>query len=174
MPIYSLYPLLEVITAVAEAKQRTRLCFHHSNSESTWPALVGFTASSYLHHPATQHSCLVADTAERGAYSPSTVAGHRLASLLKLLGAAKIWPHAFFLPPLLEGSKPWQRSSSDCQQQYRWCPFLSSQPFCTCLGQWKNLALALQICTVTRWYTVVVTWIILAALSKSVNFCNGL
>lgn len=137
-PICSLYPLLEITAPVAEEKQRTRPCFHHSNSESASPALLGFTASSYLHHPAAQCSCLVADAAERRAYSPSTIAGHRLTSLFKLPGAAKIWPHAFFLPFLSEGSRPEQRSSSDCQQQYWWCPSLSRQQFCTCLGQWKK------------------------------------
>lgn len=107
-------------------------------------ALVGFTASL------TQHSCLAAQREERGACSPSTITGHRLASLFTLLGAAEIWPHAIFVTPLPEGSKPGQGSSSPCQQQPLWCPFLSRQQFCTCLGQWKNLALGLQTCTLTR------------------------
>jgi len=137
-PTSSLYPLLEIIAPIATAKRKTRPCFPHSNSESSLPALVGFTAWGCLHHPATQHRCLVADTAARGAYPPSTVAGHRLASLFRLLEATKIRPHAAFLPPLVEGSKPQQRSSSHCQQQYWWCPSLSRQQFYTCLGQWKT------------------------------------
>lgn len=167
--MYSLYSLLEI---VAEAEHKTLLPPLQFRANFICPGKVHCLQLPY--HPATQHRCFTAYTAERGLYSPSTVADHRLASLFKPLGAARIWPHAFFLPPLLEGSKLWQPSSSDCRQQYWGCPFLSRQQFHTCLGQWKNLALVLQICTVTRWYTVVVTWITLTTLSKSVNFRNGL
>lgn len=69
-----------------EAKNKTQLPPFQFRVNCTCPGRIHCLQ---LPTPVTQHSCLVAEREERGACSPSTTMGHRLASLFKLLGAVK-------------------------------------------------------------------------------------
>lgn len=80
-----LYPLLEIATPVAEAKQMILLlplqCRVNIISPGRTHCLSESVRTTYSILP-LQHSYSVADTAEMGAHSPSTITGHRLVPLI--------------------------------------------------------------------------------------------